>query len=326
MEKKGDRVVAVTVTHNSAVLLKNAITALLNQTYEVDKILIVDNASNEDNKRLINEFRDLSEKIAVLNLKTNSGGAGGFEAGVAYTRDNFEYDWIWLMDDDAYPRENCLETLLMYKNLDNVGCLAPLIYGVDNKEYQLYHHKFVKRCYSKDKIAYSSYDSVPEVSNIDADAFVGPLFSKKVIDELGIPDGSLFIYGDDQEYTYRVSRKYNVWLIKNAVMNHRDLNASMSGSPNAWWKDYYMHRNRLLFVKEFSKNGVERVLGTFFVKMGIYKRVLLTMINKNLNSAFKKKRNELLFQSLRDGTKGKSGKIIDPEEYNKWLNKIEKEI
>ena len=82
MEKANDKVVAVTVTYNSARLLKNAILALLNQTYEVEKILIVDNASNEENQGLINELKELSNKIIVVNLKINSGGAGGFEAGV----------------------------------------------------------------------------------------------------------------------------------------------------------------------------------------------------------------------------------------------------
>ncbi len=41
-------------------------------------------------------------------------------------------------------QKKCLEELLKEKeNLDNIGFLAPAIYGIDNKEYQMYHHKLI---------------------------------------------------------------------------------------------------------------------------------------------------------------------------------------
>ena len=42
------------------------------------------------------------------------------------------------------------------------------------------------------------------------------------MEELGIADGSLFIYGDDTEYTRRVSKKHNLYLIRDAVIDHQD--------------------------------------------------------------------------------------------------------
>lgn len=39
-------------------------------------------------------------------------------------------DWYWLMDDDAYPRKDCLETLLdTGKELPDAGGLCPLSTG-----------------------------------------------------------------------------------------------------------------------------------------------------------------------------------------------------
>jgi rhamnopyranosyl-N-acetylglucosaminyl-diphospho-decaprenol beta-1,3/1,4-galactofuranosyltransferase len=321
MDRKNEHfVVAVTVTYNSAELLKNAINALLGQTYEVKKIIIVDNASNAENKKIIEIIASLSEKIVIVSLSKNSGGAGGFEAGVAYAKDNYGFDWVWLMDDDAYPTDNCLEELLKYSTLDNVGCLAPLIYGVDNKRFQLYHHKMVKRFLSKDVIAYNNVEEVQEYSIIDADAFVGPLISKEVVDKVGIPDGSLFIYGDDLEYTYRISKRFNVYLIRSAVINHKDIAASMSGSPKAWWKDYYMHRNRLLFVEKFASSGIESFIGKTFVRLGIIKRMCNVYLNKSYTKVMKEKRISILKSAMKDGNEGVSGKTLDPAEYMKWYN------
>ncbi len=71
---------------------------------------------------------------------------------------------------------------------------------------------------------------------IDANAFVGPLVSANAIKDIGIANGGLFIYGDDTEYTYRLTRKYKMIVVKSAVINHRDVFASGTFNPSAWWK------------------------------------------------------------------------------------------
>ncbi len=314
-----EKIVALTVTYNSASFLQHTVEALLKQTYEVSKIIIVDNASNERNREVINQIMRSASNIIVLWMDNNGGGAGGFEAGFKYIMNNLEYDWIWLMDDDAYPQNNCLEELLKYKDGENVGCLAPLIFGIDNQEYQLYHFKKVIRFGSKDKAVFDAYDKIPEISRIDADAFVGPLVSRKTVEMVGIPNGSLFIYGDDQEYTYRISRKYNIYLIKSAVMYHRDVSSSASGSPKAWWKDYYMHRNRLLFVKEFAVNKFEANIGKLFVILGIYKRIILAYLS--LKGEWRLKRIDILKRSISDGLKGNTGKLLNPDDHIAWYNR-----
>ena len=100
-----DKVATVTVTYNRKELLKNNINSILNQSYEVDCIIIVDNNSNDGTKELIkNEFGD-NDKIKYIFLDENIGGAGGFYTGCEYAFKN-EYDWIILMDDDGKPKDN----------------------------------------------------------------------------------------------------------------------------------------------------------------------------------------------------------------------------
>ena len=51
-------------------------------------------------------------------------------------------------------------------------------------------------------------------------------------------DGSLFIYGDDSEYTRRVSGKHKLYLIRDAVIDHQDapvLDVNMT--PDGSWKE-----------------------------------------------------------------------------------------
>lgn len=313
-------VVTVTVTYNDAHFLTMCVSALKKQTVHVDKIIIVDNNSNEENKAIINELK--SSDVDIIHLAENLGGAGGFEKGMEYAQKKYDPDWYWIMDADAYPKPDCLENLLKHKDdVEHIGYLAPLIYGVDLQKYQLYHHKKLAKFLERDLPLYHSYEEIPEISAIEADAFVGPLFSKEAIKTVGIAEGGLFIYGDDLEYTYRVTRKFPALLVRDAIINHRDQPAANGKfQPQNWWKDYYMYRNRLLFIDEFQKNNLYKKVGKFLVLLRIIKQMI---INAKENSGKRRKfRSDLLKKSYMDGIHCKKGKIIDPELFRSMMNEL----
>lgn len=144
-KSRQETVAAITVTYNRTRTLEKCIDALLNQTRPVDHIIIADNHSCEEEQEKIRKIAAKSHKIKLLFLDENRGGAGGFEAGMREAK-KLSPDWYWLMDDDAYPRKDCLETLLdTGKELPDAGGLCPLIYGIDLKHYQLFHHKKLSR-------------------------------------------------------------------------------------------------------------------------------------------------------------------------------------
>ena len=66
---------AVVVTCNRCELLKQAIDALLNQTYPLNKIVIINNASTDGTKEYLDNVID--DRLIVIHKETNEGGAGG---------------------------------------------------------------------------------------------------------------------------------------------------------------------------------------------------------------------------------------------------------
>ena len=54
------------------------------------------------------------------DLPENTGGAGGFNHGLAWAMDHGA-DLVWLMDDDGLPEPDCLGTLLEREDLDFWG-------------------------------------------------------------------------------------------------------------------------------------------------------------------------------------------------------------
>lgn len=321
LEENMDRIVVITVTFNDYDYLEKSLSALRKQTIPIEKIVVVDNCSSEENRQKLQLQQN--EQIDVLWLSENKGGAGGFEEGMRYAQERYAPDWYWLMDADAYPKEDCAEKLLAHKAYcDDIGILAPLIYGTDLREYQLYHHKRMSRFLYRDIQMYHSYEEIPDVSFIEADAFVGPMISKRAVEDVGIANGGLFIYGDDVEYTYRVYQKYKVLLVRAAVMMHRDQPVNGAQNPNNWWKDYYIFRNRVLFIKQYNKSMFDRMAGLCLLNLRLVKQLMLTY-RMPYSKAMKKMRRKLLIQGINDGIRGMSGKTVDPLVFREKIKQLE---
>lgn len=317
-EQKQEAVIAITVTYNRTRTLSKCLEALLTQSRPVDKILVVDNHSNEEESKKLEELVSQSDCIELLVLKENLGGAGGFEAGMKAAKERWNPDWYWLMDDDAYPRKDCLEVLLRYGGeLPEAGGLCPAIYGVDLERYQLFHHKKMTRVMLKSIPVSRNYEELEKVTKEDANAFVGPLFPGKIVSEIGIADGSLFIYGDDTEYTHRVAVAHPLYLIKEAIIDHQDapvLNENMK--PEGWWKEYYGNRNQYFMIREFQTGRVRRLAGycCFTIR-------LLAIMVKSIIKGYDVLRIKLIVQAIKDGLCNRRGKTLDPQKYYDYLKK-----
>lgn len=316
-----ERVVAITVTYNRTRTLERCLNALLKQTRFVDAIIIIDNNSCLEEKERLKQIVEGQENIHILWMEENLGGAGGFEAGMRECREKYDADWYWIMDDDAYPRENCLEVLLKARTeLPESGYLAPLIYGVDLHEYQLYHHKYLRGLIYKNVPVAKKYAELESVSRVDANAFVGPLISKEAVRKVGIADGSLFIYGDDTEYTFRISRKMESYLIKGAIIDHQDPPLSENYlDPKAWWKEYYSYRNQYFMIREFQSYKILKPFAYVALTLPILKLMIAAAI-KHKYRGLHSIRVRLLMKAISDGLCNRRGKTLDPAEYNRVLN------
>ncbi|MWL11388.1 glycosyltransferase, partial [Escherichia coli] len=69
-------VIAVIVTYNRKALLLKVIDAVINQSYPLKKILIIDNNSTDGTEMFISNR--LSDVVKYKNTGGNLGGAGGF--------------------------------------------------------------------------------------------------------------------------------------------------------------------------------------------------------------------------------------------------------
>ncbi len=183
------RVLCVVVTYNRLSELKECLFALRNQTFRDYDVVVINNGSTDGT----NEFLDKQKDIIVIN-QSNLGGAGGFYAGMKYGYDN-GYDWILLMDDDGLPAPTQIEELLKYS--EESWYLNALVLFKDD------HTRFA---FPPDdpKLTLSIVKTKETVDFVRP--FNGTMFSRKLIDKIGLIKKEMFIWGDEKEYTARAEK------------------------------------------------------------------------------------------------------------------------
>jgi GT2 family glycosyltransferase len=100
------RVLVYTSSMNGRDSLHACINSVLNQTYPVEKILVVDNASSDGS--CLETFPEEVTLICHLrNLGTSGAAATAFEVALSQG-----YDWIWVLDQDTVPDSDALYRLV----------------------------------------------------------------------------------------------------------------------------------------------------------------------------------------------------------------------
>lgn len=236
-----DKVIAIVVTYNRQHLLAQCIDALRKQTRKIDKILVINNGSTDQTEAWLRIQPDI-DFITQQNL----GGAGGFYTGIK-TAFHQLFTWVWLMDDDGYPKEDALEMLLEGNNEEL--CLRNC--AVINKEDK---KSFIWKT--------ANFSSIDEVKNTVikhvAHPFNGTLLHRKIIERVGFPNPDLFLWGDETEYFYRIIRKNKIPCYTKSTSIHYHP-ASAYSYKSDWnyksnWKMYFYVRNRFSILKtKFSQ-------------------------------------------------------------------------
>lgn len=239
-----DKVAAVVVTYNRVDKLGRVLDSILAQTRAVDEVIVIDNASTDSTPDLLAAYGS-DPRVVVVRLMENTGGAGGFAAGMekAYERGA---DWVWIMDDDCYTDATALERLLSghAEAETELGRTIP---------------------YSCSLVRYTD-GSICEMNNPGATwdwgrliargqnavlvtncSFVSVLIPRRSMAKFGLPLVEYFIWFDDMEYTLRISADGPGVQILDSMVTHdmpenRGVNFGDVNQGNAW-KFFYGARN-----------------------------------------------------------------------------------
>lgn len=209
-------VIAVVVTHRRAELLAASLGVLSAQTRPVDRIIVVDNAAEDEVAELV-----AAQPVPTTYLpsKTNLGGAGGFALGMLHAL-SLGASWVWLADDDGRPEgPEVLATLLDCAQRRGLAEVSPVVADLADPERLAFplRRGLVWRRLRSELIADGPDGAGPDGAGQNGTAeddflpgiaslFNGALFRADALLAVGVPDLRLFIRGDEVEIHRRLTR------------------------------------------------------------------------------------------------------------------------
>ncbi len=245
------RVVAVVVTYNRKEYLLRNIEALLGQENAKTDILIVDNASTDGTAEALEQYRD-SGQIIYCNTGENLGGAGGFHYGIRRAWE-LGYEYFWLMDDDVCPYPDALCKLMQAHNDlgGDYGYLAGVVLWKDGTECRM------------NKLHPKAAGAGPDgcYKRIDFSTFVSMFLPRKTVEEFGLPIKEFFIWGDDIEYTRRITAKATAYMVPESKVlhdtkNNEGFNIAHEDGPLDRYR--YAYRNEMFTAMKEGRRRVFR--------------------------------------------------------------------
>lgn len=261
-----DKISAVIVTYNPDSGLYKSVEALMNQ---VDKIIVVDNGSNDLGKSIISDLKEKhTEKITIIFNEENLGIATALNKGVEYALKN-KYQWVLTMDQDSCAEEDMVKTML------------DTYYGIDENERKdilsLFPTFIDRGIESLDK----NNNSV-KYEYVDAEITSGNLLKAEVFEKAGFFDDTLFIDMVDTDYCMRLNELgIKMIRVSGAILNHsignskqvKKLLGTFNTSNHSAIRRYYMTRNRLYTwnrykdLNSFTLNRDKKLFKKEFVKI-----------------------------------------------------------
>ena len=183
-------------------------------------------------------------QLLYFNTGENLGGAGGFMCGIEAAVE-MGYEYVWIMDDDAYPSRSALANLLNAgRLLPNWGFLSSAVYWTDGTlcvanrpKRTLFRH-----------IGKIGSDNKP--TPIVMGSFVSMLIPSSVVKHVGLPIAEYFIWSDDYEYSGRISKMYSGYFVPKSTVVHAMTDNSRADIVRA--KTDRLERFRLLYRNDWN--------------------------------------------------------------------------
>lgn len=244
-----DNVAVIIVNFNSGPLLKECLHHLHTQTYHPARIIVVDNASDDNS---IDGLEHEYPEVDVMRLNQNLGFAVANNLAVKQVDQVDGIEWIALLNPDAFPAPDWLEQLLLAAHLypDCAGFGSRLLNARNLNQLDgtgdIYHVS---------GLAWRRDHGCPVRSGMitGGDIFspcaAAALYRRAAFSEVGGFDESYFCYFEDVDLGFRLQLLgYRCRYVPNATIHH--IGSAITGR-HSLFSLYHSHRN---LVWTFCKN------------------------------------------------------------------------
>ncbi len=266
-----DRLAIVVVTFKRQQLLGDLFESFMRLTTAPWRIVVVDNENSAETERMAAGLNDRAlalwgaagpddlggtDRVVYAPQTDNLGGAGGFSAGTheAYRRGA---RWFWLMDDDVTVMPNAIE--LLGRWTDRFDVIQGSRLDFDDGPFY-WQYRFITSLGIPNPVAQADLGS-EGFRPMNQLCFEGGLFSRRVVQTIGLPDPRYFIYGDDAVYGYLASKHFDAAVVDDVILRRArvvsnwDIAGKRQLNSTSDMNRYYIMRNRGFTARYMQVHG-----------------------------------------------------------------------
>jgi len=262
------------------------INSIKKTTYKNYRILIVDNASQNNSLAILN--KELSD-IEIVGIKENTGYTGGNNCGIKIIMKR-KADYILILNNDTIVEKDFLWPLVNCMEINkNAGAACGTILTEHNrKEIWYASGKIIKwrglatHTNKGKEFELSKYAQV-QCSKTGFITGCMMLLRTSFLPEIGLLNEEMFLYLDDIEYSIRIKSKgYELFYVPQSIIYHKVL-----GEKESAFKLYYSVRNRFLLIRVAFK-GINKIIASiYFTAVILYKLFIWRFSNRKFYYAAK---------------------------------------
>jgi GT2 family glycosyltransferase len=265
----------ITINYNQSKVTLELLSSLKDITYPNIEIIVVDNASPNDNPDILKEQYP---EINLLKSDTNLGFAGGNNLGVRVAKGEF----LLFLNNDTEVEPGFLEPMIeLFKQDSTIGMISPKIlfhHTPDTIQYAGYHpmNPYTMR---QNLVGYRQKDAeqfseTKETYSIHGAAMMVPM---SVIKEVGMMTEVYFLYYEEHDWCTRIKKAgYKVYYQPKSVVFHKE---SISTGKESPLKIYYIARNRILYSRRNS-TGLIRFINFIYFNLIAFPKTMLQYLFK----------------------------------------------
>ncbi len=250
------QVCAVVLTYNRKELLGRCLAALAAQTRPCDRIIVLDNASTDGTPAMLEE--DWLGLIEAHVLERNIGAAGGFNLMMRLGYQTGA-DYVWVMDDDVLPEPAALAQLMVAAALLAERQVKPAFLSsvVRSQTGEAMNAPEIDR--RRNALAYENWPALLEhrLVPVIRTALVSDLVPRETLERHGLPIAGMFIWGEDTEFTLRVTRERPGFIVGDSCALHLrriagNLDIRTESDPVRVTYHFYRIRNEVFLKRRFE--------------------------------------------------------------------------
>jgi GT2 family glycosyltransferase len=248
-------VAAVVVTRNRPALLKRCLAAIDSQTFPASQLVVVDNASDQPTRDLLtSEAAHRDSSFHSIRLEENTGGAGGFHAGMRACL-SLPCTHMWLMDDDCEPDSHAIAELVAAAAI--VGEDAVLGGNIVDLNGESVNVQPVSHRLGTNGVPQYPFHLANGLLEMCTLTFVSFLVSADLVRKVGLPLKEFFIWGDDTEYSCRLARFTKLYQVGKSKTKHLKYGDSSQSVCKEQDRDkvsqyHWFYRNRLFINLKYD--------------------------------------------------------------------------